>query len=763
MLSAGPARNAEILPLLRSSRYAFFISNQAGDVLLISRGAINLFGLKDSSAASSCDTIFKTESAKVLVQLQQSLTGSGTREIYTLRRGEIRPEKSLWMEGIPLSEEYVLFFAGSLSSITRRGTNQEADEALFFGSLVPMAMSSPEGTVLQANQAFLDLWGFSSESEVIGRKTSEFWFDVNKADAVLKSTVNRGKWLGDLTGIKKDGSRFHVEVSVSLVRDPEGKAICVVASFLDRSIESASMQALIFHNRLLGSVQEAIIATDLLGTILYWGNGAQRLFGYTEEEVLGKFIGDLMSPDNPSRSYDRVNVAHSTGRWEGRCRKPRKDGSLLWSDTIIYLVHDENGNPSGFVGIERDVSTEVTYQESLKKALRELEIIHSTEKSLLSETESAGVARVALKKIVKTVGCLRATITLINNDGQSARIVAAYPEDPEIGFPWAAEIPLYIFGDETMKHNPEVNFVEDISCINRGEDIHKSLIDKGISSYANIPLTTGEDIIGFINLGFRGTGTIEKDAVAFTRALAPTIALVIQRVTDAEREHENAIRIRKLRQRAEYSAARERTRISRMLHDYMGQDLTLANLDIALLRKSMESGNKNKDIESLIDKLEQRLGQIGYRTREVLQELNSRGMAHNSIFESLQEYCGNLKHCSEMEIHFRKHEDGTFPLGEEQQREIESAAIEAINNAVKHSHARSIEVSVQSTEKMLEITIMDNGTGFPLKIDGQKSRYAGWGIQYIREHLEAIGGSATLCTRPENGTHWVLKLGKKDR
>jgi PAS domain S-box-containing protein len=704
--------------------------------------------------------MFGIEGDKALRQVEQTVKGTTTRKIYSFFTEVDDLEQHLWVEGVPLSKSEALFFTGPLSSITRRGVNHDADEAQSFGSLVPMAMSSPQGTVLQANRAFLDLWGFSSESEVVGRKTSEFWFDANKAYGALKSTVNRGKWVGDLTGVKKDGSRFHVEVSVSLVRNSEGKALCVVASFLDRSIESESIQSLIFHNRLLESVQEAVIATDLVGTILYWGSGAQKLYGYSREEVLGKFVGYIVSPDDQESLYKRLSTAYTTGLWQGRCMKIRKDGSFFWADTTVSLVHDEDGKPSGFVGTERDVITEVSYQESLENTLEELEIIHATEQSILSEKESDAVAQVALKRIVNTVGCDRATITLVNTGGRSARLIAEYPEDPETGMPWTAEIPMSAFGPEPLNIKNGVNIVENISRIYHKDPIHTHLIQIGIYSYVNIQLTTGDDVIGFINLGFREPGKIPGQAVTFTRALAPTIALVLQKVTDAEREHQNAVRIRKLRQRAEFSAAMERTRISRMLHDYLGQDLTLAGLDLALLRRLIKSARADNDIEAVIDKLEQRLSQIGARTRKVLLELHDRTIPEQSIFDSLQEYCTNLKQSTGIKIHFRKHKEERFPLGTEQQTEIESAAVEAINNAVKHSMATSLVVFVHSTKKLLEITIQDDGIGFQPCGDHKESRPAGWGIQFIREHLEAIGGSATLFSRLGSGTHWILQIGR---
>lgn len=120
-----------------------------------------------------------------------------------------------------------------------------------------------------------------------------------------------------------------------------------------------------YQSQLLDSVQESVIGTNLDGEVTYWGRGAQELYGYTPEEVLGKPITFIVEPEEERVERERMRQVFETGSWKGVYQQRRKDGTKFWASTIISLVTDKSGNPTGFIGIDIDITDQKRANEEL--------------------------------------------------------------------------------------------------------------------------------------------------------------------------------------------------------------------------------------------------------------------------------------------------------------------------------------------------------------------------------------------------------------
>ena len=86
----------------------------------------------------------------------------------------------------------------------------------------PIFMTSLEGKPTYVNPAFLALWGYDDENEVLGRPYSEFWRDKSEAEAVLTAVREKGTWEGDLVALRRDGSTFNARLAASLIIGKKG-------------------------------------------------------------------------------------------------------------------------------------------------------------------------------------------------------------------------------------------------------------------------------------------------------------------------------------------------------------------------------------------------------------------------------------------------------------------------------------------------------------------------------------------------------------
>jgi len=128
-----------------------------------------------------------------------------------------------------------------------------------------------------------------------------------------------------------------------------------------------------FQAQLLDNVRESVVATDLEGRVRYWSKGAETLYGYRASEAIGQPIASLVATSHTRESEsDRIRQVLETGYWRGQSRQYRRDGSSFWADTVISLVKDRGGNPSGLIGIDRDITQRHEAEEALQQAHQRL-------------------------------------------------------------------------------------------------------------------------------------------------------------------------------------------------------------------------------------------------------------------------------------------------------------------------------------------------------------------------------------------------------
>jgi PAS domain S-box-containing protein len=106
-------------------------------------------------------------------------------------------------------------------------------DAAIASSINGIAIGDAEGKLTYVNQAFLEMWGYENENEVLGRNAVEFWEMQKEVEEVLKTLQDIRGWIGELTAMKKDGSTMKVQVCATLVKDEDGRPISMMGSFID--------------------------------------------------------------------------------------------------------------------------------------------------------------------------------------------------------------------------------------------------------------------------------------------------------------------------------------------------------------------------------------------------------------------------------------------------------------------------------------------------------------------------------------------------
>jgi two-component system, cell cycle sensor histidine kinase and response regulator CckA len=120
-----------------------------------------------------------------------------------------------------------------------------------------------------------------------------------------------------------------------------------------------------FHSQILDSFTEAVVVTNLESRILYWNRGAERMYGYAEDEVLNRpyheFAGSMTRKDEESFRAALLE----TGAWQGEHMQRRRDGSTFWTATHISILRDASGEPAGFIGVDYDITERKATEEAM--------------------------------------------------------------------------------------------------------------------------------------------------------------------------------------------------------------------------------------------------------------------------------------------------------------------------------------------------------------------------------------------------------------
>ena len=137
---------------------------------------------------------------------------------------------------------------------------------------------------------------------------------------------------------------------------------------LQREIVVRTQQA-----SLLNLTHDTIFVRDMNDIITYWNRGAAELFGWTEDQAIGKHSHQLLQTDFPVPMDEVRQELLRTGRWEGELQKTKADGSRVFVASRWSLRQDEQGHPVAILETNNDISDRKHREEEIRKLNQELE------------------------------------------------------------------------------------------------------------------------------------------------------------------------------------------------------------------------------------------------------------------------------------------------------------------------------------------------------------------------------------------------------
>lgn len=224
-------------------------------------------------------------------------------------------------------------------------------------SFVGLGVIDVDGSLIDANDTLLALLGISADDIKDGAIR---WTDLSvRGNGASNESEEMGvPYERDI--LRPDGT--HRTVLVSLSWAPASQTHTIV-SVLDLTKQRAAEQALLESRRSLRQLVDevdsyAIFLLDDLGRVLTWNSGAERIYGYAADEILGEHASRLYleSDVRSGKPQHDLERAVASGRLEVEAWRIRKDGKRFWASVTYVALFDANGERSGFSSITRDVS-----------------------------------------------------------------------------------------------------------------------------------------------------------------------------------------------------------------------------------------------------------------------------------------------------------------------------------------------------------------------------------------------------------------------
>ena len=694
----------------------YFTLSADGTVVSVNQfGATQLGYQPDELIGQSVLKVFKPEEhAAVLGQLE--VCTASPLKVFQWEIRKVRKDGStLWVKE---RAQAVMDHKGQILSlvvcedITERRLaedymreSEERWRALFEHAGVGIAQLSLKEQFLRVNPRLCETLGYSSKT-MLRRRCQDF---VHPDDLSVTQTHLHELFAGKRPSFSME-TRWHrsddvwlwVEMTVSLVRDATSAPayfIAVVQNIDDRKQAEAGLAR---TTRLLQTlVHESplpIVSLDLEARVTSWNQAATRLFGWTEEEVLGRELPYV--PENQATSAESLWERGLRGNAHGpiELRRRRKDGEML--DLLLWpvFVQSDKGDVSTAIGLFVD-------QSDLKRAEEEL----SASEERFSKVFRSSPYPIGITDLESGV-CLDINDAALSAFGYSREEVIGQRTSGLGIWPHPQARKQLI---ERIKATGNIRNLE-VPLKSKSGEVRRFLAS------TEVIVLKGKECLVTI-----GTDITEQ-----------------KRAEEALRRSELAVR----------EAFEERERLSQDLHDNLLQSLYAVGMGLELTRQRIQRISRTN-----AKRLEQSVGQLNNVIREVrtfISHVQPPMVLEQTVGDALRTLAGSFMATGAGEISVTVDDEISLRLSAEQRTHLLAIAKEALSNSIRHTKADKRMVTLRRQGNKIRLQVIDNGRGF----SPSRRQTQGMGLQNMRARARKLRGRIAITSVLTQGTTVTLTI-----
>jgi PAS domain S-box-containing protein len=241
----------------------------------------------------------------------------------------------------------------------------EYARSLTEAALDPLVTISPQGTITDVNQATVNATGVPRD-QLIGTDFGDYFTEPEKANQGYQRAFAQGS-VSDypLTLRHPDGTEADVLCNAWVYRDASGNVLGVFVAARDVTKQRHGVEAAQRMASIIEGSGDAIIASTLDGIITSWNPAAEKMYGYTAAEIVGRSILPVAPPNRPHEVSDILEQVKAGQRVANlETERVRKDGTVFPVSVSVSPVRDAAGTITGTCVISRDLSQQRQAQEA---------------------------------------------------------------------------------------------------------------------------------------------------------------------------------------------------------------------------------------------------------------------------------------------------------------------------------------------------------------------------------------------------------------
>jgi PAS domain S-box-containing protein len=258
-----------------------------------------------------------------------------------------------------------------------------------------------DGRILESNDAMVRILGYDSRAEFLARPTPEIHYFDSEERTRLIELLERNQALNnhEVCFKGKNGTPVWVVMSLVLVRGEDEAGDVIEATVIDVTARKEAEQKLTEQAQVLDLAQ--VLVRDMQNRIVLWNQGAEKLYGFSKEEALGRMSHELLRTEFPRPIEEIEQELHRAGRWEGELVHLRRDQSRIVVSSLWVVQRGPDGEPVRILEANSDITARKKAEDQLA---RQADQLYLQSEELIRSQGALEAQSAMLKLILESVG-----------------------------------------------------------------------------------------------------------------------------------------------------------------------------------------------------------------------------------------------------------------------------------------------------------------------------------------------------------------------